>query len=118
MKKTFILLTIGLTVLLAGCVEQYVDETVKATVVEKDHDPATTKKVKKTVDGKVKTTTKRVPAEYDVEVIYQDLELEIDNKKLYNKVKVGDTINVTHSKGLDAEGNIVSEKLIYKDSKY
>jgi len=101
--------------LLVGCADRYETKTVDAVVIEKDYEAATTEKTTKRVNGRTKTSTKKVPAEYDVVVQYTSgtstVEAEFDNEKLYNRVKEGDTIKVTYKQGFDDNNKLVSEEL-------
>ena len=101
--------------LLVGCADRYETTTVDAVVIEKDYDAATTKKTTKRVDGKTKTRTKKVPAEYDVVVRYTSatstVEAEFDNEKLYKRVKEGDSIKVKYKQGFDDNNKLISEEL-------
>lgn len=111
--KKFIMMIVGLSLVLTltGCAEYYKEETVDAVVVNKEYDPPKTER--KRVNGKWKT--KKKAEEYEVNIEYNGVQLEIEDEELYNKVKEGDKIKVTYKKGYDEKNNIVSEKLIYKD---
>lgn len=93
--------------LLVGCVEEYKNTEVNATVIEKDYDKAKTTYRK--VHGKTKKKT--TPAEYDVELQYKDIVVEFDDKELYNKVKVGSKVKVIYKQGYDKNNELVYETL-------
>lgn len=100
------------TIILGACgVSEYKTKTVQATVIEKDYDPPKTET--KTVTKNGKKTTKRVkePAEYEVTIKYKDIEKEIEDKNLYDRVRVGQKINVLYKQGFNDEGKLVTENI-------
>lgn len=110
MKKTILFLCLCACMLvLTACAERYETKTVEAIVIDKEYDPAKNKKVKR--NGKTKTV--REEAEYEVNVLYDNIEAEFEspNDKFYKSVKVGDKIKVNLIQGFDKEGKVVSERL-------
>lgn len=101
---------LSLVLTLTGCAEYYKDEIVDAVVVNKEYDPPEVEK--KYVNGQWKT--KRKAEEYEVNIEYNGIKLEIEDEELYDSVKEGDKIKVTYRKGYDKEDNVVNEKLIYE----
>lgn len=111
--KKFIMMIVGLSLVLTltGCAEYYKEETVDAVVVSKEYDPSKTERKK--VGGKWKT--KRKAEEYEVNLEYNGIQLEVEDKKLYNRVKEGSKVKVTYKVGYDEKNQVVSERLIYND---
>jgi len=114
-KRLILLAGVFPLLLLVGCADRYETKTVNAVVIDKEYEAETTKKTTKRVNGRTKTSTKKVPAEYDVTVRYTDgstsVETEFDDKKLYDRVKEGDTVKVTYKQGFDDDNKLVSEEL-------
>lgn len=101
-----------ITAMLTGCVEQYKSTTVQATVIEKEYDPPETT-TKTVTDANGKTTKKKStkPEEYEVEVEYNGIVQEFEDEDLYNRVKVGQKIDVTYTQGLDKNGKVLTESI-------
>lgn len=115
MKKVIsLLLIVFVFSLLTGCVEEYKRNKVDAVVIEKDYDEA--KITYKTVTKNGKTTKKAVrePEEYEVTIKYKDIEKEIEDEDLYNRVEVGDTLLVIYEQGLNKEGKVITESIELK----
>lgn len=114
MKKKYVvlpLLLVFLSSLLAGCVEEYKTQTVKATVIEKDYDaPKTTYKTVKKNGRKTKKAV-RESAEYEVTIQYKGIQKEFEDQSLYNQVKEGQEIKVHYVQGLDKNGKLVTEDI-------
>lgn len=110
MKKfamSIMIMILALT--LVGCAEYHKEEIVDATVVNKEYEPPKTER--KRVNGKWKT--KKKAEEYEVNLEYNGVELEVEDKGLYNQVKKGSKVQVTYKVGYDKNGKVVSESLIY-----
>ena len=101
-------------ILLSGCAESYEYEDVEGIVIEKEYDAAEmTSKTITDLDGeKIKVPVYK-PEEYEVTIQYDTIvkEFEFEDDTFYNTVNVGDSVQLTLTKGLSAEGQIVSRQI-------
>jgi hypothetical protein len=117
-KKTGLIICIIILFIITSCTKEWKVETVKAIIVGKDYDEAYTEKIKKykKISGKTKMTYKykRHPEEWNIEVEYDGLELEIDvTEEEFDKYKVGNTISVILRTGFDKNGKVTSRYLVF-----
>ena len=123
------------TVVIGKVVErEYEPSTYKTVKIKKPVVKTKTEKVTKTktVNGKkekyttneTKTYTeyvekkekKYVPEEYEVDIAYKDMEIEVKSKELYNKVKEGQSIDVVLVSTYDEEGKLVNKRIRYDEN--
>lgn len=113
---------------------EYEPSTYKTVKVKKPVQKTKTEKVTKTktVNGKkekytvneTKTYTeyveknekKYVPEEYEVDIAYKDMEIEVKSKELYNKVKEGQSIDVVLVNTYDEDGKLINERIRYDEN--
>lgn len=71
----------------------------------------------KTYTEYVNTKEKKyVPEEYEVDISYKDMEIEVESKKLYDIVKEGQSIKVVLSSTYDEDGKLVNESIRYDEN--
>lgn len=104
---------------LIGCDEELVVKTteVNGIIVEKEYEEATTEKVKKkkkNSSGKYVYETKKIPESYEVDIVYDGLEVEVDSKGLYNEVEVGYEITVMLNEYYNKKGKLVNRDIRYQ----
>lgn len=115
-SMALILVVILLCTLLCSCkrATEWEEIPVKGTVVEKvHHDSRITYSV--ISNGKTTITVPHThPAEYKVTITYEALEQIFDNKELFEKVSIGDKVDLTFINGYTADHELVTQKLQLK----
>jgi hypothetical protein len=116
-KMKRIIFLVIIIIALCSCGARYESKIVSAKIIEKDYDKAKTKKVKHTKKSgkttKTYYTTQYVPAEYEITVVYDKIEKEIEiTEDEYNKLEVGDSYKVNLVTGYDKESNKIVSKYL------
>lgn len=113
MKKLFITIFILLiSFLLCSCTKYNFQSNVEALVIDKHYESDYTIIIPViTTIGNTTTTTMQTqyyPEEYNVKIKYEHFTTTIDNKELYNKLNMGDKVNVKLYLSKDKQSGYIS----------
>lgn len=101
--STLLMVTTLISIFFTGCGEYTIQTTpVIATVVEKQH----THSFGYYIPVNKSYMWVNIPETNNVTIVYQNREKTFDNEKLYETVKVGDSIEVLLYHQLDENGNL------------
>lgn len=111
MKKIFAILGVALGVFIVVKTAlwfnniRYEEESVRAVVVNKDYVPSRAYITNICTGKTVIPVVNHTSPEYNIIVQWGSLTDKIDSKELYNALKVGDSINMTHVKKYTKDTN-------------
>lgn len=115
-NKIFAVLLIGLVLASVGCTQYELVGQVDATVVNKTYKPATTiiRPVPMLIGKHLYLMSQpiRQPAQYLVELQYEDVAVTIDDKELYKNVGIGDVVKVNYYKAGEKEKIVFEGEII------
>ena len=115
MKRTILMLTLILCILLTGCEKVVEKETFKVTaiVVKKDHTDSFTTYMYIDVGETTTMIPQTYPEQFNVTLKYENMVQLLDNQALYKSVSVGDEVEVYLYKGYNKDHELITQRLIF-----
>ena len=117
-KLILVGIVLFLSIMVAGCVEKWENETVVGTVIDMEYDkPSSYTKTVKRADGTSYRKRVTEAAEWEVTVKYNDIvkEFEFANDDFFKTVNVGDEVTMELRSGYDKGGSTVTQILDVPD---